>query len=109
MGRDARSNWEVVQKRQPCDRLLCEMKLFQTPDKLLTELFKHLPGQVVLCVIECAADLRIIVSRLLAGLILIALDAAVLLAEGEGLPVLLLRELELWARVCLPVNSLAAA
>lgn len=71
------------------------MKLFKTPDKLLTELFKHLAGQVVLCVIECVADLRIIVSRLLAGLILIALDAAVLLAEGEGLPVLLLRELEL--------------
>lgn len=40
-------------------------------------------------------DLRIIVSRLLAGLILVALDAAVLLAESEGLPVLLLRELEL--------------
>ena len=40
-------------------------------------------------------DLRIIVSRLLAGLILVALDAAVLLAESEGLPVLLLREIEL--------------
>lgn len=35
------------------------------------------------------------ISRLLAGLILVALDAAILLAKGERLPILLLRELEL--------------
>lgn len=71
------------------------MKLFQTPNALLTELFEHLLGQVIPYVIEYVADLRIMIFRLLAGLILVALDAAVLLAKGERLPVLLLRELEL--------------
>lgn len=69
--------------------------LLQTPGALFAELFEHLLGQVVPYAIEYVADLRIMISRLLAGLILIALDAAVLLAKGERFPVLLPRELEL--------------
>lgn len=85
------------------------MKLFQTPSALLTELFEHLLGQVIPYVIEYVADLRIMISRLLAGLILVALDAAVLLAKGERLPVLLLRELELMGADMLALGSFLAA